>query len=106
MNSSNNTNAKDEKLELIDIDDYFCLFSENELSPKSIPDSLYRYLLFKNKKGKKKLYGSNTPTDDTNVFKGTVISKLPIYMDKGVKNVNSIEFLGVYSSIQGFLYTK
>lgn len=107
MDRRNDINPKEEKLELIDIDNYFCLFSKNEIPSKSIPDSLYRYLLFKTKKGKIKIYNPDIPLNDNiDTFMGTVISKIPIYMDKGIRNVKELEFLGVYSSIQGFLYTK
>lgn len=95
--------AKNENFELIDIEGYFCLFSDKKLDRKTVPDNLYTYEVMKNKKNKIIQISSNH--DDKRTFGGSLISRIPIFLkNKGnCRIVNECDFLGVTTDLSGYL---
>lgn len=92
--------AKNKLFELIDIDGYFCLFSEKRLM--DVPEQLYSYSL---KKANGKITEIRQDHINDKEFGGFIISKIPIYMNstKTSRSVkNCCEHLGVYSTIFGY----
>lgn len=103
MNIEKNvTNAKDVEFELIDIDDYFCIFTKKRLNKKSISSNAYMYELKKNKKSQ--IYEIFNDVESDKTFAGTIISRIPIYLKHGnSRHVKSCEFLGLKTSMTGYI---
>lgn len=103
MNIEKNvTNAKDVEFELIDIDDYFCIFTKKRLNKKSISSNAYMYELKKNPKNRVCEIQNYVESDKT--FAGTIISRIPIYFKNGnCRHVRSCEFFGLKTSLIGYI---
>lgn len=92
------------KLELIDIDGYFCLYSENRIEDYNIPDTLFHYQLRKKREKIIEIKDIKAVIQKENEYGGDIISRIPIYYNshKDFRYVSCCEFLGVFSTIFGY----